>query len=553
MLTSCRFLLLSLLFSLLADLTAAQSVEQSFLGDSLVTENQVQNVLEHQPAKTPGCRHVPTGPIEMTQCDFETVESVTDELYNNLHDLTSTPFFRFFRVDLYRECPFWSEHGFCMNRECGISTVDESEIPERWRAASLSKVELPPADLRDSLSGCYYRDSDYCFMDDPNEGEYIDLIANPEKFTGYAGPSAHRIWDSIYTENCFGISELNLLSESNPEPVSPADSEAGLLRGEDVESSEQCLEKRAYYKIISGLHTSISTHLCHEWFNQTSGEWAPNLQCFVSRVASHPERLKYMYFNTVLLMRAVARLGPYLSAYDYCSCSSENHDQDAYTLEKLGKVIDISKNVGQFDESVLFRGENANIVKEEFKTHFRNVSRIMDCVGCDKCRLWGKIQTSGVATALKVLFEMDEKALDPKSNSDLLTRSEVVALINTMHRFTESLYFVNNFRRMWADAPEEESDELIQEAEKILAQSPQASSAPDPFGSPGNNMNRSPSQQEIYGSMKRSLWNFVSLCRRCTSDCVNNCMKVVDSVVDLVQSSLKSLVTDKSAGPRSDL
>jgi len=50
-------------------------------------------------------------------------------------------------------------------------------------------------------------------------------------------------------------------------------------------------------------------------------------------------------------------------------------------------------------------------LKEEFKTHFRNVTRIMDCVGCDKCRLWGKVQTTGVATALKVLFEMDEKAL----------------------------------------------------------------------------------------------------------------------------------------------
>ena len=26
----------------------------------------------------------------------------------------------------------------------------------------------------------------------------------------------------------------------------------------------------------------------------------------------------------------------------------------------------------------------------------------MDCVGCDKCRLWGKVQTTGVAAALKI-------------------------------------------------------------------------------------------------------------------------------------------------------
>jgi hypothetical protein len=52
------------------------------------------------------------------------------------------------------------------------------------------------------------------------------------------------------------------------------------------------------------------------------------------------------------------------------------------------------------------------ILKEEFKEHFRNVSRIMDCVGCDKCRLWGKVQTTGLGTALKILFELDEKALE---------------------------------------------------------------------------------------------------------------------------------------------
>lgn len=34
-------------------------------------------------------------------------------------------------------------------------------------------------------------------------GEYVDLLLNPERYTGYKGPSAHRIWRSIYLENCF--------------------------------------------------------------------------------------------------------------------------------------------------------------------------------------------------------------------------------------------------------------------------------------------------------------------------------------------------------------
>lgn len=52
------------------------------------------------------------------------------------------------------------------------------------------------------------------------------------------------------------------------------------------------------------------------------------------------------------------------------------------------------------------------LLKDEFKAHFRNVSQIMDCVGCAKCSLWGKVQTTGIATALKILFEMDEGALE---------------------------------------------------------------------------------------------------------------------------------------------
>lgn len=45
----------------------------------------------------------------------------------------------------------------------------------------------------------------FCYIDgDDSEGsEYVDLLLNPERYTGYAGPSAHRIWRSIYQENCF--------------------------------------------------------------------------------------------------------------------------------------------------------------------------------------------------------------------------------------------------------------------------------------------------------------------------------------------------------------
>jgi hypothetical protein len=56
----------------------------------------------------------------------------------------------------------------------------------------------------------------------------------------------------------------------------------------------------------------------------------------------------------------------------------------------------------------------------------------------------------------------------PRLNSNLLQRSEVVALINTLHRFSESLHAVDIFRRLWRESNAEESAKLIREADKAV-------------------------------------------------------------------------------------
>jgi hypothetical protein len=84
----------------------------------------------------------PSGPIESTHCLYETVESLNTDLFPKLQRLVQYPFFRHYKVDLYRECPFWYENGFCMNRACGVEAADESEIPEKWRAQALSEVKM---------------------------------------------------------------------------------------------------------------------------------------------------------------------------------------------------------------------------------------------------------------------------------------------------------------------------------------------------------------------------------------------------------------------------
>lgn len=79
----------------------------------------------------------------------------------------------------------------------------------------------------------------------------------------------------------------------------------------------------------------------------------------------------------------------------------------------------------------------------EFKEHFRNVTRIMDCISCERCRLWGKVQTTGLGTALKIHF-MDDNA-NTWNNSNF-RRAELISLFNTLGRFSESITAVEKFR-----------------------------------------------------------------------------------------------------------
>jgi hypothetical protein len=134
------------------------------------------------------------------------------------------------------------------------------------------------------------------------------------------------------------------------------------------------------------------------------------LDCFVNRIGSHPERLQNVYFTYALLLRAVKKFGPYLDKYEYRTGSPQEDEKTRFMVQDFIKSADSCPST--FDENSMFKGPEAQILKKEFKDHFRNVSQIMDCVGCEKCRLWGKVQTVGLGTALKVLFSYEDMSLE---------------------------------------------------------------------------------------------------------------------------------------------
>lgn len=74
-----------------------------------------------------------------------------------------------------------------------------------------------------------------------------------------------------------------------------------------------------------------------------------------------------------------------------------NESEDWDTKFAIKDLLTIVRNFPHhFDESSMFTGDQqAQKLKQEFKQHFRNISSIMDCVGCEKCKLWGKLQVTG--------------------------------------------------------------------------------------------------------------------------------------------------------------
>lgn len=431
---------------------------------------------------TPLCR--PTGKIEDACADYESVEQLNDAfMYKKLDELRKTKYFRYFLVDLFRDCPFWVDDGLCMNRACAVEQMTETDVPEELRASRLSEVQRSREDAQEGQAQSS-NDVRFCHLDDEDaspDAVYVDLLKNPERFTGYAGPSANRVWRSIYEENCFGgvkfveppraaahggtgfVTTKQLKSGkaipatifapgAAPDPYSGLDTLINSVQAPmDPANTEQCLEKRVFYRVISGLHASISIHICNEYLDPDTKEWVPNLECFVTRISQHPERLQNVYFVYVLLMRALSKAGEYLDKFDL-RAGDEIRDLD--TRKQLQELLEFAgHNRPSFDEHQLFSVNDDPVhnlqiaeLKQDFRAQFMNISRIMDCVGCDKCRLWGKLQITGIGTALKLLFAFEESK--PESSVSL-RRSELVALINTAHRVSESIQAIEMFRTLY--------------------------------------------------------------------------------------------------------
>ncbi|XP_019581263.1 ERO1-like protein alpha isoform X1 [Rhinolophus sinicus] len=438
---------------------------------------------EQQPPETAAqrCFCKVSGYLDDCTCDVETIDKFNNyRLFPRLQKLLESDYFRYYKVNLKRPCPFWNDINQCGRRDCAVKPCQFDEVPDGIKSASYKYSEeannlieeceqaerlgavdesLSEETQKAVLQWTKHDDSsdNFCEADDIQspDAEYVDLLLNPERYTGYKGPDAWKIWNVIYEENCFKPQAIK-------RPLNPLAAGQGKSEGNTFYSWLEglCVEKRAFYRLISGLHASINVHLSARYLLQDTWleqKWGHNITEFQQRFdgiltkGEGPRRLKNLYFIYLIELRALSKVVPFFERPDF-QLFTGNKVQDAENKMLLLEILHEIKSFPlHFDENSLFAGDKkeANKLKEEFRLHFRNISRIMDCVGCFKCRLWGKLQTQGLGTALKILFSEKLIANMPESGPSYefhLTRQEIVSLFNAFGRISTSVKELENFR-----------------------------------------------------------------------------------------------------------
>lgn len=350
----------------------------------------------------------------ISDLDIPATLKTVKEISPVLKGLTNLTYFRFFRVDLSKPCEFWVTNAMCTQElSCSLCECPAEKLPRSWldedyrlkEARSFNKLQILEhvfqAEQPSEIQGKIKKDPNIWRLDQINNNSiYVDLHEDKEEYTGYQGKG---IWEIIYKENCKKFYDM-------------------------------CTNNQLLYRLISGMHASVSTHLSFYFRNLSkknpSKKYQPNLWLYLSKVGQFPERLTNLIYATSLLMKGISRYASEIANFEI---KLDDLNQEIKTKNLLKQLLYWLSRVKEkkfmhshiFSKSLLKEEE-----KERFTKYFVNIAEIMDCVECQKCRVYGKMQVLGMATALRKL--LNEEPIQ-------LTRNELVALINTLNKWVESI------------------------------------------------------------------------------------------------------------------
>jgi len=450
------------------------------------------------------------GNVSECCCSFDDIEKTNIETVRPLLEkVVATPFFSHFKVDLFSSCELWDDAPLCMLRECSVCECSEppswaSEVKatpltgpdpdcgrhvddslftfvddratDGWQQ-SLMSPSYPSSSMLDdeqlllgalegNVGGDYYSDED-----DENDVEngnnnavVVNLKLNPERYTGYAGSSAEKVWSAIHSTNCFQPNQREQQQQQREQEKQQLKEGKNGTEGPSFTTTDAMYcprllpaEQRLYNRLISGLHSSISLHIaqsyCLELDPDCLGEclrWGPSPEIARERVLDHPDRVENLYVAFALLLRAVVKAGPAVTAAVPRNDPFFTNSFEEWTQSLLPELTKMAEKCPDtFDESTFLVEPGFMSKRTELQKRFQHLQKIIQCVGCDRCKLWGTLQTLGIGTALRVLFRND----DEKEELNL-SRQEAVALVHTLERLSSSLVFAHELGKTeWTNNP----------------------------------------------------------------------------------------------------
>lgn len=137
-------------------------------------------------------------------------------------------------------------------------------------------------------------------------------------------------------------------------------------------------------KMISGVHYSIMIHMSIFYKYIFNEYWSNPLLYSHKRNETYYQNLLFAY---TMVIKAIKRLN---NNYFKCSLQLDGNDQ---------KILkDLIEQVQGQDYDL-----PTGLRLGDYQKKFKKIFDILNCIECDKCKLWGMIQFDGVKTALDII------------------------------------------------------------------------------------------------------------------------------------------------------
>jgi hypothetical protein len=245
-------------------------------------------------------------------------------------------------------------------------------------------------------------------------------------------------------------------------------------------------------RLVSALHTLTSLQIAQRYYEGGGGSWEANPAFFVSYAAvaesaAGPQALVHTHYALAMLAAAaptVVASAARRSALDLDLDRSASNRRSAPLegtrvhsprsrqevrplLEQLEQLGQLALGLSQSPAAISFNFNQSSVFGDTagalLLSDFQNVSEVLHCVACEKCKLHALVDWVGFGTALKALALLPKDADADGDGEALLptltlTRTELTAFVHTFAKLAEGVHLMKEYRA-FTPAPSDASQE----------------------------------------------------------------------------------------------